>query len=389
MAPSTPPTALSVDVNMMISPSSVDETLRLLPSLVLSFTLDKMFAQTSFYIRVTGRRVDHDLRFNNFIGFIVQLIPIEASPTRARGLLSTIGRIIKITISHNCSSKHEVSLPAESTFGDVKRLLAYKTGLEPEEQILIFRGEEKQDEEHLHLEGIKDSSEIFVFEDAASKGRKLEETRKKFDMSKACEAIAGVRAEVDQLSERMTALEVAVKCGTNVAENEFLSLSELLMRQLLKLDTIQAEGEARLQRKAEVCRVQSIVDKLDSLKEINSKPSSNNANAFPYGNGETFDSGTGNVNAPSPMSTSGELVQDLEQFNREFELRGPDEAEDPSASEALFRRRGKRLNLGAQVQEGTERGATSGASELEDPMALAHTDFHIISSTTRGMQVHV
>ena len=40
--------------------------------------------------------------------------------------------------------------------------------------------------------------------------------------------------------------------GTKVEEKEFDVLTELLMRQLLKLDGIEAEGEAKMQRKAEV-----------------------------------------------------------------------------------------------------------------------------------------
>ena len=40
--------------------------------------------------------------------------------------------------------------------------------------------------------------------------------------------------------------------GTRVSDKEFLMFTELLMRQLLKLDGIEAEGEVKLQRKAEV-----------------------------------------------------------------------------------------------------------------------------------------
>lgn len=47
-------------------------------------------------------------------------------------------------------------------------------------------------------------------------------------------------------------MEVAVDGGTKVEEKEFLVSIELLMKQLLKLDSIEAEGEAKLQRKAEV-----------------------------------------------------------------------------------------------------------------------------------------
>lgn len=40
--------------------------------------------------------------------------------------------------------------------------------------------------------------------------------------------------------------------GTKVADKEFVVLTELLMVQLLKLDSIEAEGEAKVQRRIEV-----------------------------------------------------------------------------------------------------------------------------------------
>ena len=83
-------------------------------------------------------------------------------------------------------------------------MLAHKTGLQPEEQRLFFRGKEKENEEHLHMEGVKDKSKLLLLEDAASKERKLEEIRKHNEMLKASEAVAGVRAEVDMLSERVS-----------------------------------------------------------------------------------------------------------------------------------------------------------------------------------------
>jgi hypothetical protein len=49
-------------------------------------------------------------------------------------------------------------------------------------------------------------------------------------------------------------LEKSVLAGTKVVDKEFVVLTALLMVQLLKLDGIEAEGEARAQRKAEVQR---------------------------------------------------------------------------------------------------------------------------------------
>lgn len=222
---------------------------------------------------------------------------------------------IKINVWHG-TSHHELHLPAQSTFGDVKKLLVNRTGLEPEEQRLFFRGIEKGDDEQLHLEGVKDKSKILLLEGTASKERKLEETRKQNEMSKAFEAIAGVRAEVDKLSNRVTAIEVAINGGNKASEKEFLVLTELLMSQLLKLDGIEAEGEAKLQRKAEVNRVQNLVDKLDSLKARNSNPFSNSGNAATVTTQwETFDSGMEGSDSPSDKSSSTKITQDWERFD--------------------------------------------------------------------------
>lgn len=47
-------------------------------------------------------------------------------------------------------------------------------------------------------------------------------------------------------------MERAVSGGSKVVDKEFAVLTELLMVQLLKLDGIEAEGEAKVQRRIEV-----------------------------------------------------------------------------------------------------------------------------------------
>lgn len=182
----------------------------------------------------------------------------------------TDGPMINISVAYG-SSQHEVYLPAQSSFWDVKKLLAHKTGLKPEQQILFFNGKEKENEENLHMEGVKDMSKLLLLEDAASKESNIEEVRKQNEMLKAFQAVAVVGSEVDKLCDRVSALDVAVNGGTKVSDKEFVVTTELLMRKLLELDGIKAEGEAKLQRKAEVRRVQNAVDTLDSLKAKNSR----------------------------------------------------------------------------------------------------------------------
>ena len=50
----------------------------------------------------------------------------------------------------------------------------------------------------------------------------------------------------------MSALESVISKGGNVAEKNVLNVIELLMNQLIKLDGIIADGDAKLQRKMQV-----------------------------------------------------------------------------------------------------------------------------------------
>ncbi|KAM5560489.1 hypothetical protein ABKV19_021580 [Rosa sericea] len=185
------------------------------------------------------------------------------------------GPNITIRVSHG-PAHHVINLPAHSTFGELKRHVSEKTGVKPEEQKLLFRGKEKEDEEHLDAAGVKDNSRVMLLQEPKRKERSVEELNEMLseageigvmspEMAKAFEAIAGVRAEVDSLSEGVSALGVVVNDGTKVSDKDFAVLTELLMRQLLKLDGIKAEGEARVQRKAEVCIFSIAVSELSNL----------------------------------------------------------------------------------------------------------------------------
>ncbi|KAH9314173.1 hypothetical protein KI387_022800, partial [Taxus chinensis] len=89
-------------------------------------------------------------------------------------------------------------------------------------------------------------AKVILLEDPASKGRKLEEMRRNEDIAKACKKVAAVRVEVDKLSEQVSAVETTVSGRTKVADQDFVVIKEMLMVQLLKLDGIEAEGEAKL-----------------------------------------------------------------------------------------------------------------------------------------------
>nr|GEY41752.1 BAG family molecular chaperone regulator 4-like [Tanacetum cinerariifolium] len=142
------------------------------------------------------------------------------------------------------------------------------------------------DHEHLHTVGVKNNAKITVIENLSTKnkdlenGDKIEEVNEEVEVketvkevSRGVEVVNKIRDENNQFAEQVVGLDAAVCSGTQVAEKDILFLTEMLMRQLLKLDGINAEGERRTQRQSEVRRVQGLVDTLDNLRTKNANPS--------------------------------------------------------------------------------------------------------------------
>ncbi|KAF1890223.1 hypothetical protein Lal_00025556 [Lupinus albus] len=214
--------------------------------------------------------------------------------------------------------------------GHVKSVLTSETGLEPKEQRLLFKGKEKEDEECLHMVGVKHMSKIVLFEDPSSKERKLEEMQRSEEyILKACEAISVIKSEVDKLYQKVVLnLETTINGGTKVEDKEFVMLTELLMVQLLKLDSIVANGEAKVQRRVEVSnifvsrygptvdRVQNYAETIDNLKARNSATLSNASNndVSVITKWKAFDLGVESLNSPTPFQLSTIITQDWELF---------------------------------------------------------------------------
>ncbi|KAL8225132.1 hypothetical protein R6Q57_017689 [Mikania cordata] len=223
-------------------------------------------------------------------------------------------KIINIKVSHD-SYHHQLSLPSISTFGDLKRILTRVINLEAKDQRLLFRGKEKGDDERLDMAGIKDMSKVILLEDPASKERKL--ISKNNANVHALDAVMKVRTEVDKLSHKVAAMETSAKIGIKVVEKEVEALTELFMKELLKLDGIEAEGEAKTQRRIEVRRVQGFVDTLDGLKLNRSTNRFDKrivSTVSVMTKWETFDSGVGSLNAPNLVQNSTKITKDWEQF---------------------------------------------------------------------------
>ncbi|KAG6433746.1 hypothetical protein SASPL_105362 [Salvia splendens] len=216
--------------------------------------------------------------------------------------------IYNITVSHG-SNQLQVAVPSNSTFGDLKSVIAQEVGLEPETLKLLFRGKEKEDDDRLHEAGVKDGSKVLAVE-ATISVQKSPEKVEPVVVSRGDAAVAEVREEVDKLADQVAALQAVVDGGTKVDDKDFLYLTEMLMRQLLILDGIEAEGEGRVKRKMEVRRVQSLVETVDTLKSRNANHDINNSStpASVPTQCETFEPGTENASPESSEPSSNGII---------------------------------------------------------------------------------
>ena len=53
---------------------------------------------------------------------------------------------------------------------------------------------------------------------------------------------------------------MVINKGGKVAEKDLVTVIELLMNELVKLDGIVAEGDVKLQRKMQVCKINKIIE---------------------------------------------------------------------------------------------------------------------------------
>ncbi|KAK9984463.1 hypothetical protein SO802_033988 [Lithocarpus litseifolius] len=185
---------------------------------------------------------------------------------------------IKVRVKYG-SLCHEIQISSQASFGDLKKMLAELTGLHPLDQKLIYKNKERVSKAYLDAARVKDGSKIELVEDIVSRERRCVEMLKNSKVEKASKSLAEISLEVDKIAGQVTALEAKVSRGGKVTKMDVESLTEMLMTKLVKLDEIvSVEGDFKLQRKAQVRRVQKHIETLDKMKLHNSKPGSSGGN---------------------------------------------------------------------------------------------------------------
>mmetsp|Transcript_38593 Transcript_38593/g.122361 ORF Transcript_38593/g.122361 Transcript_38593/m.122361 type:complete len:182 (+) Transcript_38593:10150-10695(+) len=178
---------------------------------------------------------------------------------------------MEVTLVHGLS-KHSLTVPASSTFADVKVVGKAVTGVPVEGQKLLFRGRERGDSDALAAAGVKSGAKIMLLEAEHLRAQRALEAHVQAGAAQEQEAmlaeVRAVTAEVDQLEARVWALQAGGRGGEKDSQRvETVGLTDLLERQLLRLDGIQTTGGAREARRAEVGRVNGLCTALDKLRE--------------------------------------------------------------------------------------------------------------------------
>ncbi|KAL3647213.1 hypothetical protein CASFOL_008181 [Castilleja foliolosa] len=196
-------------------------------------------------------------------GMLVQQRNSDSNPN------SNPVRNIKVKVKYG-SSFHQVVISSQASFGELKKKLAGLTGLNTQDQKLIFKEKERDSKSFLDICGVKDGSKVVLIEDELSKERKFIESFKNAKMDMASKQITAIRIEVDNLAKQVASIELEINRGKKVVDTVLLHMIELLMTQLIKLDGIAADGDVKLQRRMQVKRVQKYIETLDMLKIKNS-----------------------------------------------------------------------------------------------------------------------
>jgi hypothetical protein len=87
--------------------------------------------------------------------------------------------------------------------GELKKLVAAKTGLHPDDQKVLYKNRERDSKAFLDMAGVKDRSKVVVVEDPEARARRLIEERRNGQLEKAGKAVAAVAAEVDKLAPKV------------------------------------------------------------------------------------------------------------------------------------------------------------------------------------------
>ncbi|GKU95334.1 hypothetical protein SLEP1_g8705 [Rubroshorea leprosula] len=187
---------------------------------------------------------------------------------------------IKVRVKHG-SKYHEIYISSQASFGELKKMLAERTGLHHEDQKIIYKNKERYSKEYLDTVRVKDGSKMVLVEDSASRERRCLEMMKNANAEKVSKSLSQISQEVDEFSKQVTAMEATVSTGKKFAEADVDNIIGSLMTELVKLDELVVNGELKLQKQMLEKRVQKYIETLDIFKLQNTMPRSKEMEKIP------------------------------------------------------------------------------------------------------------
>ncbi|KAF0898299.1 hypothetical protein E2562_007152 [Oryza meyeriana var. granulata] len=194
-------------------------------------------------------------------GMLVQKRTPDSDPPPGGAPVPTI----RVKVKFN-GVYHEIYINSQASFGELKKLLSEKTGLHPDDQKVVYKDKERDSKAFLDMAGVKDRSKMVLLEDPTAQAKRLLEERRHSKAQRAAKSISRVTLDVDKLASKVSALETIVSKGGRVVDADVVALTEALMNELVKLDSIAADGEVKEQRRVQEKRVQKYVEALDAIR---------------------------------------------------------------------------------------------------------------------------
>ncbi|XP_074583427.1 BAG family molecular chaperone regulator 1-like [Curcuma longa] len=177
---------------------------------------------------------------------------------------------IRVKVKHG-AARHEIYIGAQASFGELKKALSAKTGLHPLDMKLSYKNRERPSTAFLDSAGVKDKSKLLLEEDPAARAKRLLDMHKADKAEKTAKSISAISLEVDRLGSKVSEMEAMVNQNRKVVDKDVTDLIASLMNELVKLDSIVADGDVNVQRRLQIKMTQKYVETLDFIKLKNTK----------------------------------------------------------------------------------------------------------------------
>lgn len=87
--------------------------------------------------------------------------------------------------------------------GELKKMLAELTGLNPLDQKIVYKDKERDSKAYLDVAGVNNGSRMLLFDDIISREKRLVENLKTSKMDKSKKEINEISSEIDKLVKQV------------------------------------------------------------------------------------------------------------------------------------------------------------------------------------------